>query len=122
MTGLITSSRRAIKDNQVIKELYDDPKYRELFRIASWTFAPKKGPRGVVQLQAGDFLGYESYKACKNYVTGSPRKQRESFNDLLRPPPQDLVMLWGDEGITNYLKRLKECGGSVIESLIDGSV
>jgi hypothetical protein len=104
--------------NQAIKELYNSPKYREMFRIASWTFASKKGPQGVIQLQAGDFMGFEAYKAADNYVAGSPRKQRASFDDLLRPFPQDLVMLWADDAISHWLANLDQCDGDVIESLI----
>jgi hypothetical protein len=99
-----------------IGELYANPKYREMFRIAGWTFAPKKGPRGVVQLQAGDFMGFEAYKAAENYIAGSPRKQRQSFDDLLRP--HDVVLLWPELAIENWLATLDQCGGDVIKSLL----
>lgn len=104
--------------NQVVSELCNNPTYKEMFRIASLTFVPKRGPQGVVQLQAGDFIAYEAYKAIENYVAGSPRPRRKSFDDLLRQD-HDMVLLWSDEAIKNWVVRLKECGGNVIEALIE---
>ncbi len=65
--------------NQAIGELYDNPLHRELFRIASWTFAPKKGPAAVIQLQASDFIAFEAYKIMENLLTGAERQTRKSF-------------------------------------------
>jgi hypothetical protein len=111
--------RRQAQIDQAISELSSDSNSKEWFRIASWTFAPKKGPQGVMQLQAGDFIAFEAYKAVHNYESGSPRAQRKSFDDLLRPPPQDLVLHWTDEALRSWLLRLDRCDGDVIEALID---
>jgi hypothetical protein len=54
--------------NTAIQELYGDERSRELLRIASWSFAPKKGPNAVVQLQAADFIAFESYKDIVNHL------------------------------------------------------
>lgn len=105
------------KINQAIKELYDNPDHREMFRIASWTFAPKKGPMGVIQLQPSDFIAFEAYKRIENYYAGEVRAVRKSFIDLLRPKI-DSVVLWTAESMAGWRSRLQECGGDVVESLI----
>jgi hypothetical protein len=98
-------------------ELIRDQRYREFFRIADFTFGMKKGPCAIIQLQAGVFIGYEGYKAIENYLTGSQRPRRKSFDDLLRPE-HDFVMAWSDTAIGAWVNRLNEYRGNVIESMI----
>jgi hypothetical protein len=103
--------------NTVMAKVIRDQRYRELFRIASFTFGVKKGPCAIVQLQTADFMAFEAYKRIENYLAGSPRQPRKSFIDLLRPH-HDFVMLWTEESIGGWLVRLNECNGNVIESMI----
>ncbi len=103
--------------NVVMGDLFNHPQYRDWFRIASWTFAAKKGPQRVIQLQPADFIAFEAYKAIENFSLGFPRPARKSYFDLIRNR-HDVVMLWTEEAIQNWLIRLEECKGDVIESLI----
>jgi len=54
--------------NAVMSKLIRSSQYREFFRVADFTFGVKKGPCAIVQLQAGDFLAFESYKEIENYL------------------------------------------------------
>lgn len=103
--------------NQAIKELYDNPIHRELLRIASWTFAAKKGPAAVIQLQPSDFIAFEGYKVVENFVTSGERPTRKSFHDLMRPD-RDKIIFWSDVSLSMWRERYEECGKDVIESLI----
>jgi hypothetical protein len=62
--------------NATMKKLYDDPKYREFFRIAGWSLVPKTGQRAVIQIQPADFIAFEAYKDINNFLKGSPRGER----------------------------------------------
>jgi hypothetical protein len=85
-----------------MRSLSKDPKDREKYRIANWDFAPKKGPGSVIQLQAADFLAYETYKYIDNQVVaGIRRKFRTSAQQLL--DERDRVMYWGDDQIMRWL-------------------
>jgi hypothetical protein len=103
--------------NRLIESLYRSPIYREIFRIAGWTFADKRGPCGIIQLQSADFIAFEAYKSIENYLAGLPRPPRKSYFDLVRER-HDVVMLWTEEAIRKWVDRLNECNGNVIESLI----
>jgi hypothetical protein len=103
--------------NVAIKELQRDPTTRDLFRIASWTFVPKKGPQGVVQLQSADFIAYEAYKDIENYLSGNMRDPRKSRQDLVRKGI-DLLNFWADAAFSKWLLRIQDCNGNVIDSLV----
>ena len=107
--------------NTVMAKIIGDPRYRDLFRVADFTFGVKRGPCAIVQLQTADFLAFESYKRIENYLAGEPRKPRLSFNALLRPRI-DVVMLWTEESIGAWLARLNQLHGDVIESMISRHV
>jgi hypothetical protein len=104
-----------------IDKLYRDEKSRELLRIASWSFAPKKGPNAVIQLQAADFIAYESYKDIVNYLAPPEEKRdpRLSRKHLIRPRI-DQLNFWADEAISNWLVNVAKHDGNVIDSLITG--
>ncbi len=59
--------------NATMKMLYDNPRYRELFRIRGWGFFPKKGNWAMVQFQPADFIAYEAYKDIDNFCPLSSR-------------------------------------------------
>jgi len=103
--------------NAAINKLYDDPRYREPFRIRGWSFVPKRGPDAVVQLQPADFIAYEAYKDIDNFLAGSPRPARKSRMDLVRPN-KDELRFWGDQALASWLARVINFDGNVIESLI----
>jgi hypothetical protein len=102
--------------NTVMAKLTGDERYREMFRIAEFTFGVKRGPCAIVQLQADDFMAFDAYKRFENYIL-KETYERKSFHDLLRPR-QDFVMLWTEESIGAWLARVSRCNGNVIESMI----
>jgi hypothetical protein len=102
--------------------LYDNPRYRELFRIGGWGFYPKRddpntGQKGLIQLQPADFIAYEAYKDIANYIAGSPRPARKSRVNLIRPK-QDELRFWWDKPLAHWLVRYCDFGKDVIETLI----
>lgn len=105
--------------NTSIQELYGDERSRELLRIASWSFAPKKGPSALVQLQAADFIAFESYKDIVNHLA-PPEKKRDarlSRKHLIRKGI-DQLNFWDDEALSHWLVRVAEHDGHVINSLV----
>lgn len=78
---------------RAITAIYENPNDREKFRIAGWSFAPKKGPCGLIQLQAADFLAWESYKRIDRLLI-QPTAKLEHRN-LIRPN-RDKLMCWTD--------------------------
>jgi hypothetical protein len=103
--------------NTAISELYGHPKTRELLRIHSWSFVPKKGQHAVIQLQSADFIAFEAYKDIENFLAGSKRPARKSRKDLIRKGV-DQLNCWADEAFSRWLVRVAECNGHVINSLI----
>jgi hypothetical protein len=89
---------------KALQTLSEDSHYREFFRIASYSFAPKKGPGAVMQLQAADFIAYESYKRVENVILDSPRRPRISAGDLIRDNI-DILGLWRDDLLTEWVQR-----------------
>jgi hypothetical protein len=102
---------------QVIAKLFADPKYREMFRVNSWAFVPKSGQGAVIQLQPADFIAFEAYKDIDNFLAGSPRDSRKSRKDLIRPK-RDELRLWADEALSQWLVRLADFNGDVIQALV----
>jgi hypothetical protein len=87
--------------------LSEDAKYRELLRIAGYTFSPKKGPGSVMQLQAADFMAYEAYKRVENILLGCPRPPRGSALDLVREGIDGLG-LWTEDLVVEWIKRANQ--------------
>jgi hypothetical protein len=105
------------KADAVIRRLYNDGRYRELFRILGWGFYPKKGPHAVIQLQPADFIAFEAYKDIDNFLAGSPRPARMSRKNLIRPGSDEL-RFWTDTALAKWLARYADFKGNVIETLI----
>ena len=91
-----------------MKSLFNNPKDREKYRIADWGFAPKKGQGSGIQLQAADFIAYETFKYIDNQVAeGMRRKYRISARHLL-DDQKDRVMYWGDDDLMQRLVNATE--------------
>jgi hypothetical protein len=93
--GQISTALRSLQKNE---------QYRDFFRIADYSFSDKRGPNAVMELQAADFIAYESYKQVDNYLIASGRKMRLSANDLIRKGT-DTLACWGDRALMNWLAR-----------------
>lgn len=84
----------------MLQSLFNDPKFRELCRIGSWTFSPKAG---FLELQPADFYAYESYKHMDNRIVGLPRfPSRQSAKDLVRRI--DVAHYWDGTRLKKWLK------------------
>lgn len=89
------------------EEINSDEKLRDLYKLASWTFADK---RNLVQLQAADVIAYETFKQMDNrIVEGAKRKVRKSLEDLLKST--HMSNYWDKENlmkiVSHYRKRNK---------------
>jgi hypothetical protein len=89
---------------KALASLSKNPQYREMFRIADYSFSPKQGPGSVMQLQAADFIAYEAYKRVENILLGYPRKPRISALDLVRDGI-DALGLWSEDLVREWVLR-----------------
>ena len=67
----------------LLRELKADPRTRDKFRIAGYSFERKDDPE-FIPLQAADFLAYESYRQIDNQILGGGFKVN-SRGDLIKP-------------------------------------
>lgn len=79
-----------------MQDFYDDERTRTRYRLRGWSFEDK---REVVQLQAADFIAYETWKQMENRILeGEKRPMRKSLFNLLRASK-------GTPHFSNYLNR-----------------
>jgi hypothetical protein len=93
--------------HQLLKEIHDDSKRRQLHRMEGWSFDGKE----VLPLHAADIWAYEAYKYMMNRgITKPLRKPRYPLMRLFRDEYKPYNKYWDRESLERLIKKCHEGG------------